>query len=122
MITDLLGALPDFSRIFTSMDSIVIALILLLVTILLFLHLTWLQLVETATFWGDYLNRYRIRILVCLVIVDATLLPVAWYLVLFSLGIENQALKEFSRIAGRIGPLALAIAFESVFFYNRRKK
>lgn len=124
MIEQLLAvfaALPSTSDLFLGISSTVVALILIFLTIVMFLHLTVLQVIETAAFWGDYLNRYRLRILVCLVIVDATLIPVAWYLVLLYLGLDNDQLREFSRIAGRVGPFALAIAFESIYFYNRRK-
>lgn len=121
MIEQLFAAMPSIADLFLNIDSMLVALVLMTITIGMFLHLTGLQIVETAKFWGDYLNRYRIRILICLIIVDATLIPVAWYLVQYYFGYENESLREFSRIAGRIGPLALAVAFESIFFYNRRK-
>lgn len=101
--------------------SIEFAILAGLITVLMFIHVTWLQLNETSMFWGDYLHKYRLRILICLVIVDATLLPVMWYTIARYTGNDTEPLRQLATWAGRIGPLSLAIAFESLYMYNRKK-
>lgn len=100
--------------------GLLFSLMVSIITLGVYGHLIFVQSIETVTI-RDFLSKYRAYILTFLVISFLTLIPVTHYLMMRNIGIEDESLRNLATAAGRIGPLAQAIAFEVIFFYRKKK-
>ncbi len=98
-----------------------VSVVLVVMTIILFIHLTVIQAKETATV-RDFLTRYRIYILIFFTTFLVTLIPVGYYLTLRYFGHDSPDLRNLATVSGRFGGLAIAVALEVIYFYRRRRE
>jgi predicted CDP-diglyceride synthetase/phosphatidate cytidylyltransferase len=101
-------------------SGVLFSLVISFITLGIYAHLIYIQSKETVSI-RDFLNKYRVYILTFLVVSFLTLIPVTYFLFMRSIGVNDEDLRNFATISGRIGPLAQAIAFEVIFFYRNKR-
>ncbi len=100
-------------------SGVLISLVISIITLIIYAHLTFVQSKEIVTI-RDFLNRYRLFILLFIVISMLSVIPVTYYLTYRYLGLPDESLRNLASVSGRIGPLAQAIAFEVIYFYRKK--
>jgi hypothetical protein len=100
------------------MTDLWFALISIVVTLILMGDVVRMQTVEALRPHDERTaDRYLVLFLWCTSFL--TLLPVGVYIVARILGIDNEVLRSIATVAGRIGPLAIAVGLQ--VFYRRRR-
>ena len=100
------------------MTDVGFALISILATLLLMADVIRIQVVEALRPKDEHTTD-RYLLLSLWVLFFLTLLPVGLYVYMRYLGVENEVLRSIATVAGRIGPLALAVGIQ-VFYRKRR--
>lgn len=100
------------------MTDVWFALISVVATLVLMADVVRMQTTE-ALRPHDERSFDRYLILFLWVLFFLTLLPVGVYLIARIMGIDNEVLRSIATVAGRIGPLAIAVGLQ-VFYRKRR--
>lgn len=90
-----------------------------LISLLIYAVLIFLQVREWVTI-RDFLKKYRGIVLLFLTISFLSLIPVTYYLFNRYLGINDENLRNFATVSGRLGTLAQALSLVFIYFYRNK--